>query len=76
MTSTEPRVMAPTLLAAAVSFMRVVAIDTTATAASVRKVVIDAVRRGTITRTLDRACPVTITVSINRGDPEELPHVD
>jgi uncharacterized OsmC-like protein len=52
------------------------AIDTTATPAAVRDIVVDAIGRGTITRTLDRACPVTITLSINRGDPEELPHVD
>lgn len=38
----------------------------------VRHVVDLALRYGTITRTLARACPLTIRLSINRGDPEEL----
>ena len=42
----------------------------------VRHVVDLAIRYGTITRTLARACSLTINLTINRGDPEELPHAD
>jgi uncharacterized OsmC-like protein len=51
-------------------------IDSSAAAERVRHVVDLAIRYGTITRTLARACPLTINLTINRGDPEELPHVD
>ena len=46
-------------------------IDSPAAADRVRHLMDLAIRYGTITRTLARACPLTI----NRGDPEELPHV-
>ena len=35
-----------------------------------------AIRYGTITRAVARSCPMTINLTINRGDPEELPRVD
>jgi uncharacterized OsmC-like protein len=50
-------------------------IDSPAAAERVRHIVDLAIRYGTITRTLARACPLTINLTINRGDPEELPHV-
>jgi uncharacterized OsmC-like protein len=51
------------------------AIDSPAAADRVRHVVDLAIRYGTIARTLARACPLTINLTINRGDPEELPRV-
>jgi len=34
------------------------------------------IRYGTITRALARWCPMTVNLTINRGNPEELPRVD
>jgi uncharacterized OsmC-like protein len=51
------------------------AIDSAAAAERVRHIVDLAIRYGTIRRTLTRACAMTINLTINRGDPEELPHV-